>query len=287
MVLYNLQLRAGDMRRAGLNRVGLWPRRNVDIIKLQLNPLIEYACSVWRLPPRQLNKLTSAWNYTLRAAVGVPKYVSVVPLQGDLDMVYTPRFRRLFYLMCMYHRIATMGSHRIVRRMVEQWDRQQMLNRTTSFWTRCRKAAEELDISHMLSPSVVHGHTRVEWKIKMKEVALEAATKAWKKALEEHASLDTYKAIKSEPEFEGYLRRGGKSLQQFVATLRADSLPVQACKKSARYYRTGGLCATDRCYMCAEDVPETTAHFLLECKAYDRSASPLGKLWPKTMEGCS
>ena len=74
-----------------------------------------------------------------------------------------------------------------------------------------------------------------------------------------------------------YLDDAHRCRRQFTATLRAGSLPVQACKQSAQHLRFGGPGAPTTCFMCSVAADETADHFLFHCPAYEdlRQASGL------------
>lgn len=262
----NVRVRAEEMRRAGMHKYGNSPVKNLDLLRMEINPLMEYAAGVWEFNAQQCASLRADWNKCARAAVGVPKYTSIDPLLHDLGTLQTPSLRRLFYKLTMYHRVSTLKNDRIVRRAVFfnwRW-RVQML-----------RVVEEVGMKEDCKLAVMRTYTRGDWRIHVQLKLQQYAESQFhtRLTLQPHLQLfaELVDPVDSLPKVGEHILqylRGPRGQRQFTAVLRAQSLPVQACKPAARYYRCGGADAGTVCFMC-RCAPETTMHFLCECVCYN------------------
>jgi hypothetical protein len=92
----------------------------------------------------------------------------------------------------------------------------------------------------------------------------------WREQTQQKPNLQLLALCKEKPGFDAYFEsmKLNFRMQKFAVMIRAGSLPLQACKDSARYARCGGFRASDSCPMCAGKEVEDVLHFLFHCPSY-------------------
>lgn len=272
--------------RAGMHRDGLNPRRGRQLIKIQMNPILEYASGVFILPAIENDKLQSAWQKGVRAAFGVPRFASIAPLLGDLDLVESSVVdRQRLYRLTMLHRVLGYSPSRIVRRCVMLW--KHVRQDATNWWVAAWRAMEILgfrvDKTNDEQVAAFARTKRQKWLEAVKAAAYRKARTEWLqklRAVDEPHLWPYWCCVRDVPicppakrehvRLASYLEDKHKRRRQFFAMCRAGSLPLQAGKQSSLAFRCGGAHSSPGplCFMC-EQSSETMDHFLWSCPAYE------------------
>jgi hypothetical protein len=286
-------LRISEMRSAGMHQNGLPVRRGRDLIRTEVNPVLEYASGVWVMSKAQVDLIVSIWNKAVRYAAGVSQYVSMPSLIGDLDLLESiiPA-RWLLFRVTLWHRIMCLDDDRMVKRCVLLWRHVQRRHRSWESQVLQDLMSLKLIDTFSLHPEGmknVRATSSEKWLALVREALL--ANVIWPQWIQdvkerEHLRLylsstlctrppiyasytipDTKVTIrKKEPIFQRYLDRGDAGIRRFQTVFRAGSLPLQTCARS--YFRCGGVAGSVMCFMCGMQ-PETLSHFMNECPAYD------------------
>ena len=76
------------------------------------------------MPAALERQVETMWNKAVRSAAGVPAFVSVEPLIGDLDVLEGMLHSRwMQFRLLMWHRILRMDDDRMIKRCVMLWMR--------------------------------------------------------------------------------------------------------------------------------------------------------------------
>jgi hypothetical protein len=252
------------------------------------------------------------WNKAVRSAAGVPGFVSIEPLIGDLDVLEGMVHSRFMqFRLTMWHRILRMDDDRMVKRCVMLWMKlhsdvplkfnpaRYWLDRIVQDlqavgWGECYRVYDPLQRTTLaaVSPSVLKEKLR---KALLSKVVLPV----WRNRMKGKGYLDEYRGAFKDPKyieyqipntqikiwkkesvFQSYLEgTEDKALVQFHTLLRANALPFQSFRQP--YFRCGGKDASDLCFMCGQ-AREDLDHFMNECSAYGGIRKDAG---PFTLSG--
>jgi hypothetical protein len=284
-------LRVSEMRSAGMHHGGLPVRRGRDLIRAEVNPVLEYASGVWIMSVAQVDKIVALWNKAVRSAAGVPQYVSMASLIGDLDLLecMVPH-RWMLYRVTLWHRLLCMDDDRIPKRCLRLWEGVQDVKRNTN-WFSC-VVADLVKLRLVKKFNVtpqgianVRAMSAEQWLLCIREALLsQCIGPDWRSQVSARPWLDDYAASMRMPKygfyqipdtnviikkkqsiFQNYLEERNPGLRQFHTVFRAGSLPLQTCAQP--HFRCGGELGSVKCFMCGSRQ-ETLQHFVNECPAY-------------------
>jgi len=314
-----LGLRVHQMRRAGMGKYGLPPRRARDLIRQEICPVVEYASAVWLMSKAQTDKLVKLWNKAVRYAAGVPEYCSIEPVVGDMDLVEASiPSRWIQYKLTMWHRIVLMEPDRMVRRCVKLWLRAG--HRRQNWIFRLDKDMKRLGYTEALhwyfmrssdalsSPAKVTDKSPLEWKIEVREKLLELITlPAWRDGLAPRGrskdkvakkdALVHYNASVRDPVYEDYVIPETTVQIRKKQSMFAKYLERTPDRHERQFHsllrasslplqagrhphvRCGGHEHSSLCFMCGLE-DETLEHFMNGCHAYDDVKQEHGVMGP-------
>ena len=292
--------RLGEMREIGMSKYGLPARRGRVLIRNEINPILEYASGAWTMPVALERQVETMWNKAVRSAAGVPEFVSVEPLIGDLDVLEGMLHSRwMQFRLLMWHRILRMDDDRMIKRCVMLWMR---LHRDVPsldfnparYWLD--RIIQDLGALQWLDCYGVHDAQKRAalaaippsvFKDKLRKALLaKVVMPVWRARMKGKGYLDEYRCAFKDPKyieyqipntqikiwkkecvFKSYLDdTEDKALVQFHTLLRANALPLQTFRQP--HFRCGGKDASDLCFMCGT-AREDLNHFMNECPAYN------------------
>lgn len=284
-------LRISEMRSAGMHQGGLPVRRGRDLIRAEVNPVLEYASGVWIMSTTQVDKIVALWNKAARSAAGVPPYVSMASIIGDLDLLecLVPH-RWMLYRVVMWHRLLSMDEDRIPKRCLRLWEEVQEVRRSTNWLSCVLEDLVKLRLVHEFNVTPqgianVRALSAEQWLLRVREALLsQRIGPDWYRQVADRPWLDDYAASMRMPRygfyqipdtdviirkkqsiFQNYLEERNHGLRQFHTVFRAGSLPLQTCAQP--HFRCGGELGSVKCFMCGSHQ-ETLQHFVNECPAY-------------------
>lgn len=298
----NVSKRIHDMRRAGMHRDGLDPSYARKLLTTEVFPVVEYASAVWLLTQAEMEKVQVIINRAIRTALGLPRFASLEPLLGDLDMVECMlKHRWRWYRVNMWHKVKSMDSSRWIHRAVQLWRKSALAGPDTIIRNWLSRVSDDLTIHLGILPRFGHDDAvsycrdipHAVWHRVTTEASYDAAVKEWCNDIAASPHLQDHYAVflqhmvleprvKMQPARMAsflYFERN-KRKRQFYSMLRANSLPVQCFEKGKRnmeFWRCGSNSGSPHCFMCNTGALETLQHFAFECPAYAdlRAASPL------------
>jgi hypothetical protein len=243
-------------------------------------PLLEYGCEVWEPNKRNRERIERVQKRAGKAMLGCSSKMGDVVVRGELGWT-TMEGRREMIKLRFFGRLVRMKEDRVVRRMFAlRWG--QGGEEDKGWCGEVRRLLRKYNLEEWAEKEAWGGLPKNEmWKKVVETEMRRVEEEKWRKDMEENGTLDTYRRVKKDLEFEDYLRKIGKGarsgavlktkLRGGTNALRVSMGRQQKLERSERM-----------CLICNSGAIEDEEHFVMGCGPMIQERD---RMWSKLVRG--